>query len=59
MARFFAGCVFSISTNEYDMACVGMTVIDGLVRSQRNRNTLPATRVPVVVKGWDRRGPTA
>jgi len=28
-----------------------MIVIDGVVRSQRSRNTPPATRVPVVVKG--------
>jgi enamidase len=34
-----------------DLPGVGMTVIDGIVRSQRSRNTPPATRVPVVVKG--------
>ena len=28
---------------------VGMTVIDGVVRSQRSRNTPPATRVPVIL----------
>jgi len=34
-----------------DLPGVGMTVIDGIVRSHRSRNTPPATRVPVVVKG--------
>ncbi|GGF21022.1 hypothetical protein GCM10011611_28900 [Aliidongia dinghuensis] len=34
-----------------DLPGVGMTVIDGIVRSQRSRNTPPATRVPLVVKG--------
>ena len=34
-----------------DLPGVGMTVIDGIVRSQRSRNTPPATRVPVIVKG--------
>jgi enamidase len=32
-----------------DLPGVGMTVIDGLVRSQRSRNTPPAGKVPVVV----------
>jgi len=30
---------------------IGMTVIDGLVRTERSRNTPPADRVPVVVDG--------
>lgn len=30
---------------------VGMTVIDGVVTSQRSRNTPPAGRIPVVVRG--------
>lgn len=30
---------------------VGMTVIDGVVRSQRSRNTPPATRLPELVTG--------
>jgi enamidase len=34
-----------------DLPGVGMTVIDGIVRTQRSRNTPPATRVPEVVKG--------
>jgi len=32
-----------------DLPGVGMTVIDGIVRTQRSRNTPPATRVPSVV----------
>jgi enamidase len=31
-----------------DLPGVGMTVIDGVVRSQRSRNTPPATRVPTL-----------
>lgn len=30
---------------------VGMTVIDGIVRSQRSRNTPPAKNIPTIVKG--------
>ena len=33
-----------------DLPGIGMTVIDGVVRSERSRNTPPAMRVPVVVK---------
>jgi enamidase len=33
-----------------DLPGIGMTVIDGIVRSERSRNTPPATRVPTVVK---------
>jgi enamidase len=32
-----------------DLPGIGMTIIDGLVRSQRSRNTPPATRVPEIV----------
>ncbi|MGV6872205.1 amidohydrolase family protein [Pseudochelatococcus sp. B33] len=32
-----------------DLPGVGMTVIDGIVRSHRSRNTPPATRIPVIV----------
>ncbi len=32
-----------------DLPGVGMTVIDGIVRTQRSRNTPPATRVPAMV----------
>ena len=31
-----------------DLPGIGMTVIDGVVRTQRSRNTPPATRVPSV-----------
>jgi enamidase len=34
-----------------DLPGVGMTVIDGIVRSQRSRNTPPATTLPVIVRG--------
>jgi enamidase len=33
-----------------DLPGIGMTVIDGVVRSERSRNTPPAARVPVVSK---------
>jgi enamidase len=33
-----------------DLPGIGMTVIDGEVRSERSRNTPPATRVPKIVK---------
>jgi len=33
-----------------DLPGVGMTIIDGIVRSERSRNTPPATRVPFLVK---------
>jgi enamidase len=32
-----------------DLPGVGMTIIDGVVRTQRSRNTPPATKVPVIV----------
>lgn len=32
-----------------DLPGIGMTVIDGVVRSERSRNTPPATRVPKIV----------
>jgi enamidase len=32
-----------------DLPGIGMTIIDGIVRTQRSRNTPPATRVPEVV----------
>src|SRR4029077_3566909 len=32
-----------------DLPGVGMTIIAGIVRTQRSRNTPPATRVPVIV----------
>jgi enamidase len=32
-----------------DLPGVGMTIIDGIVRTQRSRNTPPATRIPEIV----------
>src|SRR5438270_719039 len=32
-----------------DLPGVGMTIIDGIVRTQRSRNTPPATKVPTIV----------
>jgi len=34
-----------------DLPGIGMTIIDGVVRSGRSRNTPPAERLPEVVKG--------
>ncbi|UDQ88842.1 amidohydrolase family protein [Xanthobacter autotrophicus] len=34
-----------------DLPGVCMTIIDGIVRTQRSRNTPPATRMPVIVTG--------
>ena len=50
-AQHSAGTSMLESVQLGDLPGVGMTVIDGVVRSQRSRNTPPATRVPVVVKG--------
>ena len=33
-----------------DLPGVGMTIIDGIVRTQRSRNTPPATKVPMIVE---------
>jgi len=33
-----------------DLPGIGMTIIDGVVRSERSRNTPPATRVPKIAK---------
>jgi hypothetical protein len=32
-----------------DLPGIGMTIIDGIVRTQRSRNSPPATRVPEIV----------
>jgi enamidase len=34
-----------------DLPGIGMTIIDGIVRTQRSRNTPPAGKVPEVVSG--------
>ncbi len=33
-----------------DLPGIGMTIIDGIVRTQRSRNTPPATKVPTIVR---------
>lgn len=39
------------SVQQGNLPGVGMTVIDGVIRSQRSRNTPPAQRLPEVVQG--------
>jgi enamidase len=34
-----------------DLPGIGMTIIDGIVRTQRSRNTPPATKVPEIISG--------
>jgi len=34
-----------------DLPGIGMTIIDGIVRTRRSRNTPPATRLPEIVVG--------
>jgi len=34
-----------------DLPGVGMTIIDGIIRTQRSRNTPPAGRIPEIVSG--------
>jgi len=48
-AQHSAGKTLLDSVALGDLPGVGMTVIDGIVRSQRSRNTPPATKVPSVV----------
>src|SRR6201991_1081358 len=48
-AQHSAGKTLLDSLRLGDLPGVGMTVIDGLVRSQRSRNTPPATRIPEIV----------
>ena len=42
------------SVNRGDLPGVGMTIIDGVVRTHRSRNTPPATTLPVVEGARDR-----
>jgi enamidase len=37
-----------------DLPGVGMTIIDGIVRTQRSRNTPPATKLPEIVRATAR-----
>ena len=48
-AQHSAGKTLLDSVRLGDLPGVGMTVIDGVVRTQRSRNTPPADRAPIVV----------
>jgi enamidase len=48
-AQHSAGRDFLDSIRLGDLPGIGMTIIDGIVRTQRSRNTPPATKVPEVV----------
>lgn len=48
-AQHSAGTILLDSVRLGDLPGVGMTIIDGIVRTGRSRNTPPATRVPQVV----------
>jgi enamidase len=48
-AQHSAGKTLLESVRLGDLPGVGMTVIDGIVRSQRSRNTPPAEKAPTVV----------
>jgi enamidase len=50
-AQHSAGKSLLESVRLGDLPGIGMTVIDGIVRSQRSRNTPPATQTPTVVQG--------
>jgi len=50
-AQHSAGKTLLESVRLGDLPGIGMTVIDGVVRSQRSRNTPPATQVPMVTQG--------
>ena len=49
-AQHSAGKTLLESVRLGDLPGIGMTVIDGEVKSERSRNTPPATRVPKIVK---------
>ena len=48
-AQHSAGKTLLESIHLGDLPGIGMTVIDGVVRSERSRNTPPATRLPKVI----------
>jgi enamidase len=50
-AQHSAGKTLLDSIRLGDLPGIGMTVIDGIVRSGRSRNTPPATQVPEVAAG--------
>lgn len=49
-AQHSAGKTLLESIRLGDLPGIGMTIIDGIVRTQRSRNTPPATEVPTVVQ---------
>ena len=49
-AQHSAGKTLLESVRLGDLPGIGMTMIDGVVRCERSRNTPPATRVPKIVK---------
>ena len=50
-AQHSAGKNFLESIQLGDLPGIGMTIIDGIVRTQRSRNTPPATAIPEIVGG--------
>ena len=48
-AQQFPGKTILDSVQPGDLPGIGMTIIDGIVRMTRSRNTPPATRVPEIV----------
>ena len=48
-AQHSAGTNILHSVQLGDLPGIGMTIIDGIVRTQRSRNTPPATKVPEIV----------
>ena len=51
MAQHSPGKNLMHSVQLGDLPGIGMTIIDGIVRTQRSRNTPPATRVPEIIVG--------
>lgn len=50
-AQHSAGKTLLESVQLGDLPGIGMTIIDGVVRSQRSRNTPPAEKIPSIVSG--------
>ncbi|WP_234050221.1 MULTISPECIES: amidohydrolase family protein [unclassified Xanthobacter] len=49
-AQHSAGKTLLESVSLGDLPGIGMTIIDGMVRTERSRNTPPATRMPTIVR---------
>jgi enamidase len=49
-AQHSAGKTLLESVQLGDLPGIGMTIIDGVVRSERSRNTPPATRLPKIAQ---------